>query len=836
MTIEHLKVPIDKLTGNYDASSLDFDTTEDVADLEGTLGQDRAMSALELGLGIDAPGFNLYVSGVAGTGRNTALRGYLSRIAADRPTPPDWGYVYNFQDPTQPLTIQLPCGMMREFAQDMESLVDSCRAEIPGAFESDDYTHRVEDVMAEIQAQRQELTEKLEQEAQGKGFTLSFAKVGITPVPLSPEGQPLSQEEFNSLPDNLREELRKRAETIQHSIRHSMSEFRRLNKDAAQRTKDVDFELVSFNLKPIIDELQEKYAEYPGVVAHLERVEADVVQHVEMFKPKPETEGPQMMFMPGTFSDEDVFARYKVNDLVDNSADEGAPVVIEHSPTYYNLFGRIDYKARVGTLTTDHAMIKAGALHRANGGYLVLQARDLMMSPGSYDTLKRVLRSGEIRIENIGEQYTALPTDSLRPQPIPVDAKVIIVGGSDILRMLQARDEDFRRLFKVTADFDTVMDRNSENLNKYVAFIASQCRRKGLRHFDKGAVAIIINYSSRLVEDQDKLATQFMHISDIITESDYWARKDGADIVSAEHVNKTIDQRKYRASLVEDKMLEFITQNSIHIATEGTAVGQINGLAVYSMGDYSFGKPSRITARVSLGRGQVVNIERETQMSGKIHTKGFLILNGYIQGKYGHDRPLSMSASIGFEQTYSEVDGDSASSTELYTLLSELSGVGIKQGIAVTGSVNQMGDVQAIGGGTYKIEGFYDVCKAKGLTGEQGVMIPSDNVRNLALNDEVVQAVKDGKFHIYAVSTIDEGIEVLTDTPAGKVNGDGAYPEGTIHYLVEARLDDLAEKARQIARPPEDSENGTDSKIETPDEPPKDEEDSEDTQDNGVFY
>lgn len=831
MTIEHLEVPSEQLTSVYDTSDLDFETTADVADLEGTIGQDRAMSALELGLDIDASGFNLYVSGVAGTGRNTALRNYLNRVAADKPIPPDWGYVYNFQDPTQPLAIQLPCGMMREFAQDMESLVDSCRAEIPGAFESDDYTHRVEEVMNEIQVQRKALTEKLEEEAQTKGFTLTFPQVGITPVPLSPEGRPLSQEEFNALPDNLREELRERAETIQHSIRHSMSEFRRLNKEAAQRNKDVDFELVRFNLAPIIDELQEKYADHPDVVAHLERVEADVVRHVEMFKPKNEPQEPLTMLMPGALRDEDVFARYKVNDLVDNSVCEGAPVVTEHSPTYYNLFGRIDYKARVGTLTTDHSMIKAGALHRANGGYLVLQARDLMMSPGSYDTLKRVLRSGEIRIENIGEQYTALPTDSMRPQPIPVNAKVIIVGGSDILRLLQAGDEDFRRLFKVIADFDTVMERNSENLNKYVAFIASQCRRKGLRHFDKGAVASIINYSSRLVEDQDKLATQFMHISDIITESDHWARKADTDIVSAEHVNKTIEQRKYRSSLVEDRMLEFITNNSIHIATEGTAVGQVNGLAVYSMGDHSFGKPSRITARVSLGRGQVMNIERETQMSGKIHTKGFLTLTGYLQGKYGQNRPLSMSASIGFEQTYSEVDGDSASSTELYTLISELSGVGIKQGIAVTGSVNQMGDVQAIGGGTFKIEGFYDVCKAKGLTGEQGVMIPRDNVRNLALNDEVVQAVKDGKFHIYAVSTIDEGIEVLTGIPAGKINGDGEYPEGTIHYLVEARLDELAKKARQIARPPEDSDNDTDSKGE-----PSPKEESEDSQDSGVFY
>lgn len=808
MTIERLKVPVEMLSRTYDASTLEFETTADVQDLEGTIGQDRAMSALEMGLDIDAPGFNLYVAGVAGTGRNTALRGYLNQIAASRPVPLDWGYVYNFQDTTQPIAIQLPRGMMRELSQDMDALVDSCKAEIPGAFESEDYTHRIEEVLNEIQLQRQALTDEMERGAQSQGFTLSFAQVGITPVPLSPEGRPLTQEEFNALPDDIRNELRRRAETIQHTIRHSMSEFRRLNKEAAQRSRDVDYEVIRFTLAPIIDELQEKYASHPDVVAHLDRVEADMVEHVAMFKPQDESQGTPPMMIPGPPSDEVVMMRYKVNELVDNSAWEGAPVVVEHSPTYYNLFGRIDYKAHAGTLTTDHSMIKPGALHRANGGFLVLQARDLLMSPGSYDALKRVLRSGEIRIENIGEQYTAVPTDSLRPQSIPVNAKVVIVGGSDILRFLQAGDEDFRRLFKVTADFDTVMDRNPENLDKYVAFIASQCRRKGLRHFDKGAVASIIQYSSRLVEDQDKLATQFMHISDIITESDHWAGKAETDIVSADHVKKSIEQRKYRASLIEDRLLESIAKESIHITTEGTAVGQINGLAVYSMGDYSFGKPSRITARVSLGRGEVLNIERETRMSGKIHTKGFLILNGYLQGKYGQDRHLSLSASIGFEQTYTEVDGDSASSTELYTLLSELAGIGIKQGIAVTGAVNQVGDVQAIGGAIYKIEGFYDVCKAKGLTGEQGVMIPKDNIRNLALNDEVVEAVRDGRFNIYAVSTIDDGIEVLTGIPAGQRDGEGEYAEGTIHYLVEKRLDEMAKTSRRPADAEETDDDG----------------------------
>ncbi len=810
MGIEHLRVPADRLAPAFDVDALGFDTTEEVDSLDGTIGQDRAVSALQLGLDIEAPGFNLFISGAAGTGRNTALRAQLERIGSAKPTPNEWGYVYNFQDPTQPQAIDLPCGMMRELADDMAGLVESCSREIPGVFESDDYTHRVEEVMAGIQAQRQALTDQLEKAAQAEGFTLSFAQAGITPVPLSPEGRPFTQEEFGALTEAAREELRQRAEGIQHSINHAMGEIRRLNKDAVDRTKDIDTELVRFTLKPIIDELQDKYADHDHVVTYLDRVEADMVQHVDIFKPGEATQslaaGAGMGGPP-----EDVFTRYRVNCLVDNSACVGAPVVFEHSPTYYNLFGRVDYRARVGTLTTDHTLIKSGALHSANGGYLVVQARDLLLSPLSWDTLKRTLRSGEVRIENIGEQYSALPSDSLRPQPVPVNAKVIMVGAPDVLRTLQSMDEDFRRYFKVTADFDTVMERTPENLSKYVSFIAARVRGEGLRHFDREAVGAILTHSSRLVEDQDKLTTQFMLISDIITEADYWTNEAGSPTIRGDDVSKAIEQRKYRAGLIEEKLLEFITNDTVHIATDGSRVGQVNGLAVYAMGDHAFGRPSRITATVSLGRGQLVNIERETQLSGKIHNKGFMILNGYLQGKYGRDKPLSMSASIGFEQTYSEVDGDSASSTELYTLLSALSGLPIKQGLAVTGSVDQAGDVQAIGGATYKIEGFYEVCKAKGITGDQGVMIPRDNIRNLVLNDELVYAVNKGNFHIYAVSTIDEGLEVLTGAPAGERGEDGEYPEGTVHHQVERRLEEMAKAAREAGRPDDEEDDDRES-------------------------
>ena len=811
MTIDRLKVPIQRLTTVCDPDTLGFATTAEIAPLAGTIGQERAVSALEMGLEIEAAGFNVFVSGAPGTGRNSALRSHLERVAVTKPNPPDWGYIHNFQDPTQPTPIHLPCGMMRDLDQDMSQLVETCRAEIPAAFESDDYAHRVEEVMGEIQAQRQSINEDMESQARTKGFTISSTQVGVTPVPLHSEGRPLTREEFERLPEAAKDQLGANADELQHSIVHVMSELRRLNKDAQQRALDLDVELVRLTLKPIVDELQEKYAAHPEVVSYLDEVEADMVSHTQVFKPLGD-EQPAQRQTGAAQTGEEFFTRYRVNDLVDNTYCDGAPVVFEHNPTYYNLFGRLDYRSRMGALSTDHTMIAAGAIHEANGGYLVAQAKDLLSNALAWDMLKRVLRSGEIRIENIGEQHSAVPTTSMRPQPIPVNAKIVLIGGRDVLRLLQAADEDFRRYFKVTADFDTVMERTPGNVAKYAAFVASETRAKGLRPFESAAVAAIIDYSSRLVEDQSKLTTRFMQVSDVLAEADYWAQKAGCDTATSEHVDRALRQRHYRVGLTEQRTLESIEKDTVRIDTEGLAIGQVNGLAIYSLGDHSFGRPSRITARVSVGNGRVVNIDRETRMSGRIHNKGFLILNGYLQGKYGRDRPLSISASLTFEQTYSGVDGDSASSTELYALLSEISGVPIKQGIAVTGSVNQAGQVQAIGGATYKIEGFFEVCKAKGLDGEQGVVIPKDNVRNLVLSREVVDAVTNGDFHIYAVSNVDDGIEVLTGVTAGKKGDDGKYPEGTIHCLVERRLEEMGRRARQFSRPQRDQEtSGPDS-------------------------
>ena len=794
MSAKRFAVPPEALNKKCDPNDLDFETTDELASLEGMIGQERASSALELALDIDEADFNLFISGPPGTGRNTALKAYVERVAARKSTPPDWGYIYNFRDHSQPEPISLPCGNMRALAADMDELIDTVRRDVPKVFESDDYRARIETAMQAIQARRQEMTETLERTANEAGFTLRSAPAGITPVPVR-NGQALSEQEYAALPGHDKESITERASRLQRDVNRTMTDIRRLGKAAQEEAREVDKEIVRFTLTPIIDELQEKYAEHPAIVAYLDEVEADMVERLEILKPGEATPGVAEASSP----DEDPFIRYRVNDIVDNTMCDCAPIVFEHNPTYYNVFGRIDYRARMGTHLTDHMMVKGGAIHEANGGYLVLQARELLSNPLSWQTLKRTLRSREIRIENMGEQNSPLPSSTLRPKPIPLNAKIVLVGTPDILRLLQVRDEDFRRHFKVVAYFDTVMDRTAENVAKYAAFVATRSREEGLKPFHKSAVARMIDHSSRLAGHQEKLTTRFMDVADILSEANYWANSTEEDLVMDVHVEKAIEQRRYRSSMTEDRLRELIEDGTIHISTDGKVVGQVNGLAVLAFGDARFGKPSRITARVSLGRGQLVNVERETKLSGKIHDKGFLVLTGYLRGKYGHDKPLSLHASIGFEQSYSSVDGDSASSTELYALLSAVSEVPVAQGIAVTGSVDQNGNVQAIGGATQKIEGFFEVCKAKGITGSQGVVVPRDNLKNLALNDEVTSAVEAGRFHVYGVSTIDEGIEVLTGLPAGQRQEDGTYPEGTVHHNVERRLAEMAKSARNFS-------------------------------------
>ncbi len=787
------RVPVDDLYRRCDPEQLSFETTADVPPLDGTVGQDRALSALNFGLDIGAGGYNLFVAGPTGTGRNSTLRATVRRIAAGRPLPPDWCYVFNFREPRQPSVVSLPAGRGRALARDMDEFIAACRREIPRHFESEAYSERREELAKEVQTGREEVFGEVEKEARGRGFTINVTPMGIATVPLKEDGQPMSREEFAELPEEARRGLQDRGEELQSLVSQAMTQTRRLEKEANARLEQLDKAVALFAVTPLLNELRQEYLDIPKAVEYLEQVQDDIVEHLDLFRTTEQEAGPLALLRPPA---EEMLSRYKVNVVVSQDGEDGAPVVVEDNPTYYNLFGRVDYRSQLGAVTTDHTMIKAGALQRANGGYLVLQALDVVTSPFAWETLKRALRCREVRIENLGEQYSAIPVATLNPQPIPLDVKVVLVGSPYVNRILHQVDEDFRKLFRVKADFTIEMDRSPDCVGLYAGFISSRVGQEGLRPFDRSAVARVIEYGSRLAEHQGKLSTRFIEIADLLTEADFWAGKDGGDLVRAPHVERAIEEKVYRSNLLEERVQELIEEGTILIDTEQGVVGQVNGISIYDLGDYRFGRPSRITARTALGRGQVVNIEREIQLSGRIHNKGFLIVSGYLTGKYGQERPLALSASIGFEQTYDEVEGDSASSAELYALLSALAEAPIKQGIAVTGSVNQRGEIQAIGGANEKIEGFFAVCKAKGLTGEQGVIIPRENVKHLMLRREVVDAVREGRFHVWAVSTVEEGIELLTGVPAGEPDIRGRYPAGTLNRMV---TDKLARMARRIA-------------------------------------
>ncbi|MEX0785536.1 MAG: ATP-binding protein [Dehalococcoidia bacterium] len=788
---DHL-VPADQLYRPCDPEALGFETTAEVSPLDGTVGQERALHSLEFGLDIAADGYNLFVAGPTGTGRMSTLRAVVRTIAEGRPHPPDWCYVHNFRDHRQPSVLSLPAGRGQAFARDMAEFVVAARKEIPGHFDSEAYTERREELGRALQTQRDQAFAAVDQEARQRGFTINTTPMGIATVPLKEDGEPMSREEFAQLPDETRRELQARGEGLQSLISQAMLQTRRLEKEAQAQLVELDKAVALFAVTPLLDELRQEYIDIPKAIEYLEQVEDDIVDHLDMFRSTEPEASPFPMLRP---SPEDFLSRYQVNVIVSRDEARGAPVVIEENPTYYNLFGRVDYRSQLGAVSTDHTMIKAGAVHRANGGYLILQALDVLGAPFLWDTLKRTLRCREARIENLGEQYSAIPVATLNPEPIPLDVKVVLVGGPWIYYTLQRADEDFRKLFRVKADFSVDMDRSDDCIGLYARFISSRAHDEGLRPFHKTAVARVVEFGSRLVEHQGKLSTRFIEIADLLTEADFWAGKESAETVLGGHVDRAIDEKTYRSNLLEERVRELIAEGTITIDTTAAEVGQVNGISVLDLGDYRFGRPSRITARVSLGRGQVVNIEREIQMSGKIHSKGFAIVNGYLHGRYGQERPLSLSASIGFEQTYDEIDGDSAASAELYVLLSALAEAPLKQGIAVTGSVDQWGDVQVVGGTNEKIEGFFAVCKAKGLTGEQGVVLPRGNVRHLMLHRDVVDAVRDGTFHIWAVSTVDEGIEVLTGIPAGAPDSRGRYPSGTINRRV---TDALARMARRV--------------------------------------
>jgi lon-related putative ATP-dependent protease len=784
-----------QLRRRLDPRRLQFESTADVEPLMGTVGQPRALDALDYGLAVETRGFNLFVSGLPGSGRLTTVLDYLRALVAAKPVPSDWVYVHNFANPDRPNAIRMPAGRGAELAKGMDEFVEAARREIPRAFESEEYDRRQREIAAEIAGERQQEEEELTRFAAERSIALKTTLVGVASVPLV-DDKPITRERFERLPEEQREEIAKATAEVEERAAAYIRQVHQLEKEATRRVHDLEQEVALFATEPLFRELEDRYAEEPKVLEYLHDVKVDVLSHLGDFRDAGETELPF-----GLEARHRDFARYRVNVLVDNGATEGAPIVVEHNPTYYNLLGRTEHRATFGTMVTDFREIKAGAFHRANGGFLVLDVLEVLRHAFAWDALKRSLRSGEIRIESLGEEFSAVPIATLRPEPIPLDLKVVLIGSPLLYHLMYQLDEDFRELFKVKADFSPDLDWSAEHHRNYAAFISRWVRENDLRHFDRAAVARLIEHGARLRENQGKLSARLIEISDLVSEASFWAGKEGHELVQAEDVARAIAKKEFRSNLIEERIRELIEDGTIVIETHGERVGQVNGIAILDLGDYSFGRPSRVSARISLGRGGIESIEREIELSGPIHSKGFMILSGYLAATYAQEWPLAVSATLTFEQSYDEIEGDSASSTELYALLSALSGLPIMQGIAVTGSVDQHGRVQAVGGVTRKIEGFYATCKAQGLTRDQGVIVPAANVHNVMLADEVVDAVRAGDFHVWAVSTIDEGIELLTGRPAGRRRADGSYPPASVHGLVAARLAEYAERLRSYAEP-----------------------------------
>lgn len=795
---DNLKVPVDRLRWECNPADFDFKTTDELPELEGTIGQERALKSLDFGLGIKELGFNLFMAGEPGTGRSSTIKNLLKKQAKSEPSPLDWCYVFNFKQEDTPVALALSAGQGSEFAAEMKEMLDSVRNDIPKALDSKEYESQKAAIIEEYQQANSELFGKLEEEAAAKGFSLQRTVSGLVMVPQK-EGRNYTQEEYEALPNEEMEKIETVGKELSEKLNDVLRKVRDNEKETRDRMGQLDRELGLSALGHHIEPLKEKYADFPKVVQHLDAVQEDILNNLEDFKPQQPAPQIAGIRLP---RQEPSFERYEVNIFVDNRETEGAPVVFEVNPTYNNLFGRIEHVMQMGgAATTNFTLIKPGALHRANGGYLILDAREVLINPFAWDALKRCIRSGEIKIEDVLEQYRFMTIVSLKPEPVPLQAKIIMIGTPWIYYLLYYLEPDYRKFFKVKADFDSRVTRTPEIVRDYSMFVATYCRNEKLLPFDNSGVARLLEYSSRLVDDQERFSTQFMEIADLIKEASYWATKEKSSHVTRDYVAKAIEEKIYRSNRVEERMQELFEDGTILCETEGEVVGQINGLSVISLGDHTFGRPSRVTARVYLGKAGMTNIEREVKLSGPIHDKGVMILTGYLGGKYAHDKPLSFSASICFEQSYEGVEGDSASSTELYALLSTLSGIPLKQGIAVTGSVNQLGKIQPIGGVNHKIEGFFAVCKMKGLTGEQGVIIPKSNERHLMLKDEVVEAVRAGKFHIWSVETIDEGIEVLTGVPAGELGPAGAYPEGSINFLVNRRLREIVDSMRKFGAP-----------------------------------
>ena len=761
------------------------------------LGQERALDAVRFGVGIRRHGYNIFAHGAPGTGKHALVRRQIEQAAAAMRAPPDWCYVHNFQETHKPRVLRLPAGRGCRLRRDMEQLIRELRAAIPSAFESEDYQARAQALQAQLSQRQEAAFNELQERAKTRNVGLIRTPSGLALAPVA-KGEVVNPEAFRQWPEETQAAVRADIAELEKELQEILKKVPQWDRERREHLRGLNQEVVSHAVGQFIEELSKDYDDLPDVIDYIEQVRADLLENAEEFR-APEPQEPQQGGAAARGAPrEPSFRRYQVNVIVDNGALEGAPVVYEDLPTHGNVIGRIEQMARFGALSTDFTLIKPGALHAANGGYLMVDARKLFMQPIIWEEIKRALQSNEIRIHGLTEAMGFANTVTLQPEPIPLDVKVVLLGDPTAYYLLSQSDPDFPELFKVAADFDDQVPRNHGNTARYAGMIADTARREGLRPLSRDATARVIEQAARLAADSERLTLRLRAIDDLLYEADYWAGQDGNGEIAVRDVERAIEAKTRRADRVRERSQEQILRDTLLIDTDGEAVGQVNGLSVLQLGEFAFGKPSRITARVRLGRGEVLDIEREVEMGGPLHSKGVLILSGFLGARFARRHPLALSASLVFEQSYGGVDGDSASSTELYALLSALSGVPIRQSLAVTGSVNQLGQVQAIGGVNEKIEGFYDICAARGLTGRQGVLIPSSNVKHLMLRRDVVDAAAKGRFHVYPVETIDQGIELLTGVAAGDPGAEGNFPAGSVNGRAQATLQEFARNARDF--------------------------------------
>ena len=764
---------------------LHFETTQELDSISTGVGQERGIKALEFGLQVDIKGYNLYVEGPSGVGKTMYTKNYLDQIATKKKVPNDWCYIYNFQNPNEPIAVALPAGQGKEFKESMDGFIQEVKKDIKKTFNADDFEKEKSLIKRDYEEKREVVMNKLSEEALKHNFQVKSAQNGIYMMPIV-DGKVIEEEEFEKLDDQVKKQYEETSIIVQQQIMDAISQIKQIERQSDKKVSEWQSNVALLTVNAHINFIKSKYKRNKKINQFLNDVKQDVLKNVSYFLEEDKTiqnqqQGPIQ-------KKQDPCLNYRVNLFVDNSTTQGAPVIMDSNYSFNNLFGKLEYENYYGSLKTDFTMLKPGLIQKANGGYIVFQAKDLLANGVCYEELKRILRVKEISIDNSMEQRSSMTMISLKPEPIPIDLKVILVGSSSIYHTLLSVDSDFRRLFKIKVEFEETAPVNEENINKLAQFVHSFCEQEELPHLDKSAMARVVEYASRIAGDNNKISTKFTELAQVVGEAATWAKLDKVKIVTDNYVVKALDERTERIKKYDEKYLEMIKENTLLINTSGSSIGEINGLTVLTIGDYTFGKPAKITVNTYTGKQGVVNIEREVELSGSTHSKGVYILSGYLGELFAQDIPLCLTASICFEQLYNGVDGDSASSTELYGLLSSLSGVPIKQSIAVTGSVNQKGQIQPIGGVNEKIEGYFQICQMRGLDGTHGVIIPIQNVNNLQLSDEVVDAVKNKLFHIYAISTIDEGIEILTGVPAGKKDKYGNFPAGTVNYLAYEKL------------------------------------------------